>query len=149
MIIRKATLNDADAITTQNILLATESEEISLSYETVFTGVKSLLSDPNKGFYVVAEENNKIIGQIMITFEWSDWRNTTIWWIQSVYVQKRWRKKGAFSKLFEYIQQQALYSQVHILRLYTHKNNIIAQKIYQHIGMEKQPYVIFQHNIIS
>jgi GNAT superfamily N-acetyltransferase len=148
MNIRKATLNDAESITTQNILLAKESEEISLSYENVFLGVKSLLSDEKKGFYVVAEENKKIIGQLMITFEWSDWRNTTIWWIQSVYVHRQWRTKGVFSQLFDYIRQQALHAQVQILRLYTHEHNTIAQKVYQHIGMEKQPYVFFQHTII-
>lgn len=149
MNIRKAKLSDAEAIAKQNILLAQESEGVFISYDIVFMAVKSLLSNKDKGFYIVAEENNEIIGQIMITFEWSDWRNTTIWWMQSVYVQKQWRKKGVFSKLFEYVQQQAIHSKIQILRLYVHEYNTVAQKVYQQIGMKKQPYVIFQHTIIS
>lgn len=149
MNIRKAKLSDAEAIAKHNVLLAKESEGISLSYDLVFNAVKSLISNKEKGFYIVGEENKKIIGQMMITFEWSDWKNTTIWWMQSVYVQKQWRTKGVFSKLFEYIQQQALQSQIQILRLYVHENNAVAQKVYQQIGMEKQPYLIFEHRIIS
>jgi GNAT superfamily N-acetyltransferase len=147
MKIRKSKLGDAEVIAAQNILLAEESENIHLSFETVFRGVTSLLSDKRKGFYVVAEENSNIIGQMMITFEWSDWRNTNIWWIQSVYIQKQWRKKGIFTKIFQYIQKQALKNQVKILRLYVYEHNIDAQRVYQRIGMEKQSYVIFQQEI--
>jgi GNAT superfamily N-acetyltransferase len=148
MLIRNAVKSDADIIAKQNILLAQESEGIILEYDTVFAGVQAMFSDKTKGFYVVAEENNKVIGQMMITYEWSDWRNTTIWWIQSVYVQKQWRKKGVFSKLFRYIQQQALHNQVQILRLYAHEHNTNAQKVYEKVGMKKQPYVFFQINSI-
>jgi ribosomal protein S18 acetylase RimI-like enzyme len=149
MNIRKANLSDVEVIASQNILLAKESEEISLSIDTVLPGVIAVLSDKSKGFYVLAEENKKIIGQVMITYEWSDWRNTNIWWIQSVYVQKKWRTKGIFSKLFQYILKQAQTNQVKIIRLYVHENNKAAQKIYQKIGMKTQPYVFFQHNIIK
>ena len=146
MNIRNAKLSDAEVIATQNILLAKESEGISLSFETVLTGVTTLLSDKRKGFYMLAEENNKIIGQMMITYEWSDWRNTNIWWIQSLYVNKQWRAKGIFSKLFQYIQKEARKHQVQIIRLYVHEHNKVAQKVYKSIGMEKQPYVVFQSN---
>ncbi len=144
MNIRKAILGDAEDITKQNILLAKESEKVVLDANTVFAGVNAVLSDKRKGFYIVAEEDNVIIGQMMITFEWSDWRNTNIWWIQSVYVQKQWRKKKIFSELFQYIQQQARKHHVSILRLYTYESNTVAQIVYQQIGMQKEPYMFYQ-----
>ena len=147
MNIRKAILGDAEAIATQNILLAKESEQLILYVKTVFAGVNALLSDKKKGFYIVAEEDNEIIGQMMITFEWSDWRNANIWWIQSVYVQKKWRKKKIFTKLFDYIQQQACQHHVSILRLYTYESNTVAQAVYQQIGMQKEPYMFYQKTI--
>lgn len=144
MKIRNARLSDAETIAKQNILLAQESEKIILKYDIVLAGVQALLSDNNKGFYIVAEEKGHVIGQMMITFEWSDWRNSTIWWVQSVYVQKQWRKKGVFVKLLQYVQDQARINQVHILRLYVHEHNTAAQKVYQKTGMEKQPYIFYQ-----
>ena len=145
MQIRKAVITDAEKIAKNNVLLAKESENINLSFETVFLAVKSIISDEIKGFYIVAEENNKIIGQTIITFEWSDWRNTTIWWIQSVYVQKQMRNKKFFSKIFECIKKQAKKENIQLLRLYVHKENNQAKKIYKKIGLKKQPYEIFQY----
>ncbi|MFH1101812.1 MAG: GNAT family N-acetyltransferase [Methanobacteriota archaeon] len=144
MKIRKASRNDAQAIAVQNVLLAQESENISLEHDTVLKGVQAILADPKKGFYVIAEEKNMIIGQLMITFEWSDWKNAPIWWIQSVYVQKNWRKKGVFTQLLQYVQQKAREKHVAMFRLYVHKNNNAAQKVYQQFGLEKQPYVFYQ-----
>jgi GNAT superfamily N-acetyltransferase len=147
MNIRKARPTDAEAIAVFNILLAKESEETILDDMTIRTGVHAILSHQKKGFYIVAEEKGVVIGQLMVTFEWSDWRNSNIWWIGSVYVQKQWRKKKIFTKLFEYIQQQAQKNNVSILRLYTHENNTVAQTVYQQIGMRKEPYIIYQKTI--
>jgi len=144
MKIRTAKIGDAEAITTQNISLAKESENIPLNPDMVFVGVKALLSDKNKGFYLVAEENDTIIGQLMITYEWSDWRNKSIWWVQSVYVQKEWRKKGVFTKLLDYIQQKARRQGVAFLRLYMHKQNRSAQKVYEKIGWKQEPYAVYR-----
>jgi GNAT superfamily N-acetyltransferase len=144
MKIRTAKIEDAEAITAQNISLAKESEHILLNPETVLVGVKALLSDKNKGFYIVAEENETIIGQLMITCEWSDWRNKPIWWVQSVYVQKEWRKKGVFTKLLNYIQQKARRQAVVFLRLYMHKQNRSAQKVYEKIGWKQEPYDMYR-----
>ena len=143
MKIRVASIEDAEAITMQNLSLAKESENILLNHETVLTGVKALLSDKKKGFYLVAEENDVIVGQLMITFEWSDWRNKPIWWIQSVYVQKAWRKKGVFTQLFDYIQQKARRQRVAFLRLYTHKQNRSAQKVYKKTRWKQEPYLVY------
>jgi len=143
MKIRAAKIGDAEAIATQNIFLAKESEHILLNPKTVLTGVKALLSDKKKGFYLVAEENDSIIGQLMITFEWSDWRNKPIWWVQSVYVQKEWRKKGVFTQLLDYIQQKARRQGVTFLRLYMHKQNKSALKVYEKTGWKQDPYMVY------
>jgi GNAT superfamily N-acetyltransferase len=143
MKIRAAKIGDAEAIATQNIFLAKESEYIILNPKTVLTGVKALLSDTKKGFYLVAEENDSIIGQLMITFEWSDWRNKPIWWVQSVYVQKEWRKKGVFTQLLDYIQQKARRQGVTFLRLYMHKQNKSALKVYEKTGWKQDPYMVY------
>jgi GNAT superfamily N-acetyltransferase len=143
MKIRAANIEDAEAITKQNISLAKESENILLNPKTVLKGVKALLSDKKKGFYLVAEENDIIVGQLMITFEWSDWRNKPIWWIQSVYVQKAWRKKGVFTLLLNHIQQKASKQDVAFLRLYMHKQNKSARKVYKKIGWKQEPYTIY------
>jgi GNAT superfamily N-acetyltransferase len=143
MKIRDAKIGDAEVIATQNIFLAKESEHIRLNPKTVLSGVNALLSDKKKGFYLVAEENDSIIGQLMITFEWSDWRNKPIWWVQSVYVQKEWRKKGVFTQLLDYIQQKARRHGVMFLRLYMHKQNKSALKVYEKTGWKQDPYIVY------
>ncbi len=143
MKIRTAKIGDAEAITAQNISLAKESENIILKPETVLAGVKTLLFDKKKGFYLVAEENDTIVGQLMITVEWSDWRNKPIWWVQSVYVQKEWRKRGVFTQLLDYIQQKAHKQGVAFLRLYAHKNNRSALQVYEKIGWKQEPHIVY------
>jgi GNAT superfamily N-acetyltransferase len=143
MKIRIAKIRDAVSIAAQNIALAKESENIVLIPETALAGVKALLSDTRKGFYLVAEENDTIVGQLMITVEWSDWRNKPIWWVQSVYVQKAWRNKGVFTQLLDYVQQKARKQEVAFLRLYAHKNNRSALQVYEKIGWKQDPYVVY------
>ena len=94
---------------------------------------------------MIAEENDKVVGQTMITFEWSDWRNANIWWIQSVYVDISWRKKGVFKKLFKEIKKMAQKQNVHAFRLYVHDENTEAMKAYEQIGMAKEPYRIYHY----
>ena len=143
MRIRTAKIKDAKAIAQQNILLAKESENILLNPKIVLAGVKALLSDKKKGVYLVAEEKDTIIGQLMITCEWSDWRNKQIWWVQSVYVQKEWRKKGIFTQLLDYAQEQACKKHVAFLRLYMHNQNSSALKVYEKTGWKQEPYIVF------
>jgi len=144
MKIRYAILKDAEDITKNNKLLAKESENLTIDNNTVLAGVKALLSDKNKGFYLVAEENDKNIGQLMITFEWSDWHNKNMWWLQSVYVNELWREKGVFSLMFNKIKELALENDVDILRLYVHIDNKKAKEVYKTKEMEKEPYAIYQ-----
>lgn len=144
MQIRKATIQDASTIIQNNILLAKESEEETLDQNIVEKGVENLFSHPEKGFYVVVTENEKVIGQLMITFEWSDWRNTDIWWLQSVYVHKQYRKKGVFSALFSEIRSLAKKERIPILRLYVHKDNTNAQAVYEKRKMAKGTYLFYE-----
>jgi GNAT superfamily N-acetyltransferase len=100
-------IDSEHAIAHNNMLLARESENMALNPATALAGVQAILTDPSKGFYLVAEERHTIIGQLMITYEWSDWNNTMMWWIQSVYTKREWRKHGVFMKLLNEIQQRA------------------------------------------
>jgi len=149
MKIRYATLKDAEDITKNNLMLAKESENLTIDNNTVLAGVKALLSDKNKGFYLVAEENCSNIGQLMITYEWSDWHNKNVWWLQSVYVHELWRRKGVFSLLFKKIKKIAQNNNVDVLRLYVHINNSKAKESYKAKEMEKEPYSIYQISLES
>jgi GNAT superfamily N-acetyltransferase len=143
MRIRTAKIQDAEVIAHQNILLAKESESITLQPETVLAGVQALISDKKKGVYIVAEENGLIIGQLMITVEWSDWRNKPLWWIQSVYVSKNYRKRGVFTALLRYTEQEARTQNVAFLRLYAHKTNMSALAVYEKMGWKQEPYLVY------
>lgn len=145
--IRPATQQDADVIVSQNLFLAQESENMILDKELVRNGVLALLRDKSKGFYVVAEENNQIIGQLMITVEWSDWRNKPIWWVQSVYVQKEWRNKTVFTRMLAYVRTEALQQNVAFLRLYVHHDNQTAIQVYEKSGWTKEPYLFYQNKV--
>jgi GNAT superfamily N-acetyltransferase len=143
MMIRVAQRRDAAAITAQNIALATESENIFLPHEVTLAGVNAVLSDTTKGFYLVAEEHNRIVGQLMVTFEWSDWRNKPLWWVQSVYVQKEWREKHVFTILLDDVRQRAQQQGVAFLRLYVHQENESARNVYEKTGWRQDPYVMY------
>ena len=143
MRIRRAQKRDAETITAQNIALARESENIILNHETALAGVNALLSDKKKGLYLVAEEDKTIVGQLMITVEWSDWRNKPIWWVQSVYVQKAWRKQGVFTHLLNEAKDMARQQGVAFLRLYAHQNNKPALAVYEQIGWRQDPYTVY------
>ena len=144
MFIRLATLDDAKNIAENNVLLANESENLEIPFETTLNGIKGVISDPGKGFYLIVEEDDIIIGQMMITFEWSDWKNKTIWWLQSVYVKENYRIKGIFKHLIKEMNNMASENNVDIIRLYVHNDNINAIQAYRHMGMKKKPYTIYQ-----
>jgi len=142
MLIRDATLKDARTIARNNVLLAKESECVVLSPRTALAGVRAVLSDDKKGFYILAESDGAIVGQLMVTFEWSDWRNRPIWWVQSVYVVPDWRKKGVFTKLFEEVKGRARRKKVGSLKLYVHTSNKRATRVYVRRGMRQEHYRI-------
>jgi len=147
MRIRNASLEDAETVARFNVLLARESENEELDYRTVLKGVRTLLLDERKGFYLVALDKGEIVGQVMITYEWSDWRNRNVWWLQSVYVARPWRKKGVFRELFEEVWLRATKEGVGLLRLYVHGANRKALEVYRRMGMEKSPYSVYQMDL--
>lgn len=145
MKIRKANAGDALVIADFNCRLAQETESLSLDTTTVKRGVRSLLNDPAKGIYFVAEERRVVVGQLLITYEWSDWRNGNFWWIQSVYVAQEYRHAGVFSALFNHVQRLAKSKRgVCGLRLYVESDNRLAQQAYDRFGMKPTHYKIYE-----
>ena len=144
MKIRIANDKDIEQITKNNLLIALESEKKNIDYATVYKGVKNLIKDKSKGFYLVFQKNSTIIGELMITYEWSDWNNNFIWWVQSAFVDKSYRKKGIFYKLINHIKIIAKENGVNKLKLYVYKNNVNAITAYEKIGFKKQFYEIYQ-----
>ena len=127
------------------MLLAWETEDLRLDLACVEAGVSALLADVAKGMYYVAEVNGTLAGQIMITYEWSDWRNGNLWWIQSVYVKHEFRRLGVFRRLFEHIQTLARKTpKVRSLRLYMHSENTIARRSYEKLGMKSTHYEVLE-----
>jgi GNAT superfamily N-acetyltransferase len=145
MKIRKAKPADAAVIAEFNRNLAWETEKLKLNDRVVDRGVRSLLNDASKGIYFVAEQDGKVIGQLMITYEWSDWRDGNIWWIQSVYVASDFRQQGVFRKLFQHVKKLGRSRRdVCGLRLYVEKNNRRAHRAYERLGMKHTPYEIYE-----
>ncbi|MHA2431193.1 MAG: GNAT family N-acetyltransferase [Promethearchaeota archaeon] len=142
-----AIITDAETISENNVEMAKETEDINLSYTVTLNGVKNLINDKNKGFYLLAKKNDEIIGQLMITYEWSDWRNKMIWWIQSVYIKPTYRKQGVFHALYTRVKKLADNHGINLLRLYVHRHNQLAISVYNSIGMKKTSYQLFEAKI--
>ncbi len=139
--IREASYADAPMITEFNQSIAKETENLALDRQRLLKGVQALLSDPKKGCYYLAEVDGRVVGQLMITFEWSDWRNGNFWWIQSVYVHKEYRMMGVFTSLYRYVLELARKrGDVSGLRLYVDHENKRAQQTYENLGMKPTRY---------
>jgi GNAT superfamily N-acetyltransferase len=145
MKIRKAKPGDAAVIAEFNRNLAWETEKLRLNRRVVARGVRALLKDAAKGIYFVAEQDGAVIGQLMITYEWSDWRNGNIWWIQSVYVASDFRQQGVFRALFQHVKKLGRSRrEVCGLRLYVERNNRRAHRAYERQGMKRTHYEIYE-----
>ena len=143
--IREARASDGSTIAAYNSRMAEETEGRTLDPDIVGPGVRALLDDPAHGRYWIAEAGGETIGQLMITYEWSDWRNGMIWWIQSVYVHPDWRRKGVFSALYRHVESLAAAEPGVIgLRLYVEENNKRAQRTYEALGMTKPSYLVME-----
>ena len=143
--IRKANIDDLDVIASYNINLAKETEDYDLNKKTVLKGVEAILNDESKGSYFVYEVNQKVVGQIMFTREWSDWRNGDFLWIQSVYVNKDYRRQGIFKALYKHVETIANnHPSVCGLRLYVEKDNHQAKKTYASLGMKETHYLLYE-----
>lgn len=143
--LRSATLADAPVLVEYNRLLALESEQKTLNVEVLRRGVDNLLRDPARGVYFVAEREGDVVGQLMITYEWSDWRNGNVWWIQSVYVAPEHRGRKLYSGLYGFVRTLAASDpSVRGIRLYVNKQNRTAQKAYAALGMSDEHYHLFE-----
>ena len=145
MHVRLATLHDAPALVEFNAAMALETEQKELLPDVIGAGVRSLLGNPASGFYVVAEKDDRVVGSLMITKEWSDWRNGTFWWIQSVYVRPELRRQGVYKLLYRHVQELAANDPaVCGFRLYVERENSPAQSTYRALGMKETRYLVFE-----
>jgi L-amino acid N-acyltransferase YncA len=143
--IREATNQDIPSIIDFQLKLALETENVTLDIATLTQGVRRLFKDLTKGRYYVAEEQGEVIGCLMTTYEWSDWRCGTVTWIQSVYVAATHRGKGVYKKMYDYIQQMVLNDpDLRGIRLYVDKSNKSAQLVYSKLGMNGEHYQVFE-----
>ena len=142
--VRPAALSDLDAIVAGNLALAEESEHLQLDSETLREGVRALLTGRAPGRYSIAEVDGRFVGQLLITYEWSDWRNRMVWWIQSVYVVPEARRLGIFRALYAHARREALAAGTGGLRLYVDLTNTAAQAVYRSMGMTGDHYRVFE-----
>jgi ribosomal protein S18 acetylase RimI-like enzyme len=143
--IRAGRADDADVIAEFNARLARETESLELDRVTVLAGVRAALADASKGRYFVATDGTgRVVGQLMLTREWSDWRNADIWWIMSVYVDAEFRGLGVFKSLYRHVEALAREEGAAALRLYVEKENAAAQRTYAKLGMSKTHYLLME-----
>lgn len=145
MNIRQAAEADATTIVEFNRAMARETEDRELALETITPGVARILTDAALGFYLVAEAEGAVIGCLMVTYEWSDWRNGLFWWVQSVYVDPAWRGRGVYRTMYGEAKARArAMGGVCGFRLYVEENNVAAQETYKRQGMERTHYLMFE-----
>ncbi len=142
--IRKAKPEDATVIIDSQKKMARETEEMKLDNQIVTKGVQAVFEDPSRGQYYVAESNGIVISSLLITFEWSDWRNCNVWWFQSVYVTPGYRRQGVFRMMYTHIKKLAEEHYIAGLRLYVETKNTKAQKTYEALGMSSEHYAFYE-----
>ena len=144
-LLRTATQADVGTIATNNAAMAAETEGRRLDPETLRAGAGRVLSDPSRGVYYLAEREGKVVGQLLITREWSDWRDGWFWWIQSVYVTPEARGHGVYRELYERVRREARRADgVCGIRLYVEQSNTGAQRVYERLGMSRTHYVMYE-----
>lgn len=145
MTIREATPADIPTLVSFQTNMAKETEQIDLDQSILTRGLAELLSHPERGKYYVATQGNEMLGCLMITYEWSDWRCGTVLWIQSVYVDPAHRSKGVYSAMYEYFKQKVSNDEtLRGIRLYVDKTNLRAQRSYERLGMNGEHYTVFE-----
>jgi GNAT superfamily N-acetyltransferase len=142
--IRRGTPRDLEFVVRSNQALARETEHLELDAVTLRTGVSAVLEQRVAGCYWIAEHDGVPVGQLALTYEWSDWRNGMVWWIQSVYVIAAARKDGVFRALYEHTRQEARRDGAVGIRLYVDVTNARAQAVYAALGMNGGHYRVFE-----
>ena len=149
ILIRSAGVADAAVIARFNRAMALETEGRKLSSGRVLRGVRALLADAAKGTDYVAEADGAVVGQLLITYEWSDWRNGNFWWIQSVYVTPEWRGRGVFKALHAHVERRARKRKdVCGLRLYVDDHNTKAKEVYSRLGLRATHYELWETDFV-
>lgn len=152
LIIRKACQEDVDAIIAFSMAMALETEGRRLDESRVREGTLAMLTSPAYGFFMVAEVpgiNRLLVGQLMITYEWSDWRNAVFWWVQSVYVSPHWRRQGVYRQMHDAIVKQAKADpSVCGIRLYVERDNRTAQTVYRRVGLIPSVYTVYEEDFV-
>ena len=142
--IRKATPEDAETIIDFQQKMAWETEQMTLIPGIINKGVNAVFADSTRGQYWVAEEKGNVVASLLITYEWSDWRNSNVWWFQSVYVLPDFRRSGIFRSMYLHIKDEADKQGVAGLRLYVERNNSRAQQTYEALGMISGHYTMYE-----
>lgn len=143
--IREARPGDAPVIVDFQIRMARSTEGLELDPAIVTRGVAAVFADPAKGTYWVAEAEDRVVGSLLTTFEWSDWRNGTVLWIQSVYVLPEWRRRGIYKSLYEHLKRKVESTpDLRGLRLYVDLRNTAAQQVYERLGMTREHYQMYE-----
>jgi GNAT superfamily N-acetyltransferase len=142
--IRPAGTLDLEFLVEGNARMAFETEKLSLDRERLRAGVSAVLDDAIRGVYWIAEMDGAAAGQMMITYEWSDWRNATFWWIQSVYTLPEQRGRGVFSALYRHVESLSRQQNACGLRLYVETHNTRAQETYARCGLKQAAYQMFE-----
>ncbi len=146
--VRHATPDDAEFIAAGNAAMALETENTTLDLDVLLPGVRAVLGDRTKGVYWVAEVDGTPAGQLMITWEWSDWRNCMMWWIQSVFIVGEFRRQGVYSALYDHIRALAHEDEdCGGIRLYVETENTRAQQTYQALGMCQPGYLVMEEDL--
>lgn len=149
LLFRDATRDDVPAIIDFQLAMARETEDLDLDREILTKGVNALFTDPSLGRYYIADYiadvKGRAVGSLMITYEWSDWRNGMVWWIQSVYVHPEYRRRGIYAGLYAHIKKIVEPDpSVRGIRLYVDNRNASAQQVYARLGMEGEHYRVFE-----
>ena len=151
--VRLAKPEDAVRIASFSAAMALETEGRHLDRNRLHDGTIALLNSPDRGFFMVAEleraDDRQLLGQLMITYEWSDWRNGVFWWVQSVYVDRTWRRQGVFRRMHQAVLQEAkARTDVCGVRLYVDKENPIAHVTYERLGLIRSAYQIYESDFV-
>ena len=145
MTIEKATRDDIRILADFQQKMALETEDLTLDDSVLHKGITALFDDTSKGIYFVAREDGQVIACLMLTYEWSDWRNGTVLWIQSVYVLPEYRGNGVFRGLYDHVKSMVADDpSVRGIRLYVEKDNKTAQQVYAAMGMDGEHYQLFE-----
>ncbi len=145
VLVRDATRHDARVIVDFQQAMARETEDVALDGAVCTRGVEAVFEEPSRGRYFVAEAGGRVVASLLITYEWSDWRNGIVWWIQSVYVLPEMRRQGVYATLYEHVRDIASRDDsIKGIRLYVDRRNTRAQEVYRRLGMNGEHYLVFE-----